>query len=158
MKTTASGLICLLLLNSTVVFSAPQANVTPLKNNAAHLATYQAEKEKLDQALIKQAIAGEIDDHQMSLMVIFLLILAGIFYHRSIELERKRTSHYLQKIETRYRNTFEFAPIGILNISLQGRFLEVNQTTCALLGYKREELLTMSVLDVTPPHEKSYCK
>lgn len=36
-----------------------------------------------------------------------------------------------------------------------GRFLDVNETTCRSLGYRRDELLTMSVGDVTPGLDRS---
>lgn len=56
--------------------------------------------------------------------------------------------------EERFRNTLEHAPIGILVASLDGRFIEVNQSICDFLGYSREELLKLTIMDITHPDDK----
>ena len=67
--------------------------------------------------------------------------------------ERKRTEQQLQQNEMRFKNTFENAPIGIVNFNRQGRFIAVNQTFCDFVYYSRAELLTMSVADVSIKEE-----
>ena len=42
--------------------------------------------------------------------------------------------------ERLYRSTFDAAPVGIVHVDLDGRWLRVNQRLCDLLGYSREEL------------------
>jgi len=69
--------------------------------------------------------------------------------------ERKAVEQRLIASEAQFRNTFEFAPIGIVNVSLDKHFLAVNQTFCKMLGYSRAELLTMTVLDITQPQDQS---
>ena len=49
---------------------------------------------------------------------------------------------------------FEQAPRGMGRLSLEGRWLAVNQTLRALLGYDREELLRLNVQDVTHPDDR----
>jgi two-component system cell cycle sensor histidine kinase/response regulator CckA len=49
-----------------------------------------------------------------------------------------------------YRAAFEHARDALLVADDAGRYLEVNPAACSLLGYSRDELLTMSVWDVTP--------
>ncbi len=49
---------------------------------------------------------------------------------------------------------YEHAPIGIVESSLDGRFLNVNEEFCRLLGYAKEELLRHSIKDFT--HEDDY--
>lgn len=44
--------------------------------------------------------------------------------------------------------TFEYAPIGIAHAGLDGRFLIVNRKLCNLIGYSRDELMTMSFRDI----------
>lgn len=63
----------------------------------------------------------------------------------------KQRSELLQKSEERFRTTFEAAPIGVNNSSLDGRLLEVNQGYCEFLGYQAKELLTMTCMQVTAP-------
>ncbi|HEV1997420.1 MAG TPA: PAS domain S-box protein [Candidatus Dormibacteraeota bacterium] len=49
----------------------------------------------------------------------------------------------LRVSEERFRELVENAPVGITEISLDGRLLDANPTVCALLGYSREELIGM---------------
>lgn len=53
--------------------------------------------------------------------------------------------------EESYRVTFDHAPVGIMHNSLDSRILHVNPKLCEILGYTREELLTMSLADIIPP-------
>ena len=45
-------------------------------------------------------------------------------------------------------------PIGIVESSLTGMYLDVNEEFCRMLGYEREELLQCGIKDVT--HEEDY--
>lgn len=67
---------------------------------------------------------------------------------------RRESERALRESEERFRNTLEHAPIGIMAASLNGRFIEVNQAICDLLGYSREELLKLSFMDITHPDDK----
>jgi PAS domain S-box-containing protein len=49
-------------------------------------------------------------------------------------------SHDLVESERLYRSTFDAAPVGIVHVSLDGRWLRVNQRLCDLLGYSCDEL------------------
>src|SRR5260370_26823118 len=44
--------------------------------------------------------------------------------------------------------------MGISEVHSQGRLLRVNETTCAITGYSREELLGLTVFDVTHPDDR----
>ncbi|WP_333872880.1 CHASE domain-containing protein [Methylobacter sp.] len=70
------------------------------------------------------------------------------------QLVDERTAALAQS-EERFRSTFEGAPVGVVNVSFDGRFLEVNQGFCDLVGYSRNELLTMTFIQVTHP---DYCQ
>ncbi len=48
---------------------------------------------------------------------------------------------------------FDVAPVGMCSTDLDKRWLEVNDALCELLGYKREELLSKTWLELT--HEES---
>lgn len=51
--------------------------------------------------------------------------------------------------EKQFRNTFEFAPNGIALVGLDGSWLTVNTSLCAMLGYTEEELSKMTFTDIT---------
>lgn len=59
----------------------------------------------------------------------------------------------LQDSETRTRQIVELAPDAYFQADLQGRFVDVNQAACTLLGYERNELLGKGILDVIPPED-----
>jgi PAS domain S-box-containing protein len=55
--------------------------------------------------------------------------------------ERKHAQEALRLSEERFRSLFENSPIAYQSLDREGRFLDVNQRLCHLLGYEREELL-----------------
>jgi len=64
--------------------------------------------------------------------------------------ERRRTEEALLDSEARYRAFSDATTEGII-LHDQGRIMEVNQAIVDHFGYSREELLGMSVLDITAP-------
>jgi PAS domain S-box-containing protein len=57
----------------------------------------------------------------------------------------------LQEIEERFRGFFEYAPSGIVVVSLDGRMLQVNAAFCRILGYAERELLTKAWEELIHP-------
>src|SRR5882672_6066345 len=53
--------------------------------------------------------------------------------------------------EARFRAIFENAAVGIARVAPDGRWLEVNQRLCDIVGYSREELMTKTFGDITHP-------
>jgi PAS domain S-box-containing protein len=68
--------------------------------------------------------------------------------------EAKRAADALAESEQRLAATYEHAGIAISEVDAQGRLLRVNETTCVITGYAREELLQLSVFDVTHPDDR----
>ena len=68
--------------------------------------------------------------------------------------ERKRAETALRESEDRFRATFEQAAVGIAHVTPDGRWLRVNRKLCEILGYSRQELLSVSFLDMTLPDER----
>ena len=78
----------------------------------------------------------------------------GIFANRmALELERKQAEERLRRSEEQLRLTLENAPIGIATVDLEGRLLNVNPAFCAILGYSADELLEMTISDITHPDD-----
>src|SRR5215510_1172498 len=59
----------------------------------------------------------------------------------------------LSDSESRFRATFENAAVGIAHVAPDGRWLEVNQRLCDIVGYTREELMTKTFGDITHPDD-----
>src|SRR6516162_2530972 len=72
-------------------------------------------------------------------------------------IQSKRESHKKIKAffdsETGCCGIFENAAIGIARVAPDGRWLEVNQRLCDIVGYTREELLTKTFADITHPDD-----
>jgi two-component system cell cycle sensor histidine kinase/response regulator CckA len=65
-------------------------------------------------------------------------------YSRMLEAEVGLRTIDLVESERLYRSTFDGAPVGIVHVGLDGRWLRVNQRLCDLLGYTAEELQSAS--------------
>ena len=67
--------------------------------------------------------------------------------------ERKRSEEALRASEEILRATFDQASVGISFSTPDLRFLQMNDRYCEIVGYSREELMEMDVLDVQLPDE-----
>lgn len=65
--------------------------------------------------------------------------------------ERVRFEEALRASEAAYRGLFDSITLGIYIQAEDGRFLDVNPGACAMYGYKREELIGKTPLDVSAP-------
>src|SRR5438067_3952471 len=65
----------------------------------------------------------------------------------------RQTEEALRESEERFRGTFENAAVGIIHTDSAGRFLRVNGTYCAIVGYSREELLRKTLRDIIHPDD-----
>lgn len=65
--------------------------------------------------------------------------------------ERKAMEQALRESETRFRSIFENAGAGIVTLDSNGHFLQTNHEFCRMLCYEAEELLQLTVYDITHP-------
>jgi two-component system, cell cycle sensor histidine kinase and response regulator CckA len=70
--------------------------------------------------------------------------------------ERKAAEEALLRNERRYRTLFETITDEILLIAADGQLIDVNDTVCRMLGYTRDELLSMRIEDVLPPEKSDH--
>jgi PAS domain S-box-containing protein len=63
--------------------------------------------------------------------------------------ERKRAEDTLRESEEKFRSVFRDAGVGMVIVSLEGRFLAANKAFCDSLGYTEEELQEKTVESVT---------
>jgi chemotaxis family two-component system sensor kinase Cph1 len=67
--------------------------------------------------------------------------------------EERWTGDALRISEERFRVTMQHAPMGLALLDLDGRWLDANPALCALLGRSREELLGLTLAEVTHPDD-----
>lgn len=59
----------------------------------------------------------------------------------------------LQQSEQRFRGAFETAAHGMALVDINGRFLQINQAFCNIIGYTKEEILTIDFQKITYPDD-----
>jgi PAS domain S-box-containing protein len=67
--------------------------------------------------------------------------IAGAIANAQLFMERKQT-------EEKYRTIVSTTMDSFWIVDMQGRFLDVNDAYCRVIGYSRDELLTMSISDI----------
>jgi PAS domain S-box-containing protein len=55
--------------------------------------------------------------------------------------------------ESLFRNTLEYAPVGIAFANRDGRYRHCNRAFCAMLGFSAAELTARSIADITPAED-----
>ncbi|KAB2805423.1 PAS domain-containing sensor histidine kinase [Phaeocystidibacter luteus] len=63
--------------------------------------------------------------------------------------KRKRAAEVLAAQEELFRNTFEYASIGMALVGLDGTWMRVNKRVAEFLGYSQEELLELTFQEIT---------
>lgn len=63
--------------------------------------------------------------------------------------DRKKIEQALRASEKSFKEIIEFAPIGMAIVSLEGKFVIVNQTLCNIVGYNNDELLSLTFQEIT---------
>ncbi len=61
----------------------------------------------------------------------------------------------LRESERRHADTIELAAIGIAHVDETGRLTHANRWLCELLGYRREELLALTVKQISHPDDRN---
>jgi PAS domain S-box-containing protein len=71
--------------------------------------------------------------------------------------ERKRAEDAMREVQEAFRRAFEDAPIGVALFGVEaeerGRLLQVNHSMSQITGYSGRELLSMSLEEITHPHD-----
>jgi PAS domain S-box-containing protein len=65
----------------------------------------------------------------------------------------KATQKSLVITENKFKNIFDNAAIGIAMVEPNGRWREVNDELCNIVGYPREELMQLTFQDITHPED-----
>ncbi len=76
-------------------------------------------------------------------------IKGAIMISRDIT-ERKKNEKKIQESESKYRTLFESSTDGIYSTDMEGNFIEFNKAFLEILGYSKEELLTLNIRKITP--------
>ena len=67
--------------------------------------------------------------------------------------ERKLAQEALARSESAFRATFEQAAVGVARVATDGRWLQVNQRLCGIVGYTPDEMLALNFQDIVHPDD-----
>jgi PAS domain S-box-containing protein len=79
-------------------------------------------------------------------------VQAVVINYRDVT-ERRNMQDEISIREQNYRSILAQASDGIFAINSSGRFIDVNPSGCAMLGYTLEELLAIKMADLFPPQD-----
>jgi PAS domain S-box-containing protein len=68
--------------------------------------------------------------------------------------EGRRIEEELRRSEEEFRSLFDLSAVGMTQVSPEGRYLRVNRKLCQMLGYSEQELLQLTLHDVTHPDDR----
>ena len=83
-----------------------------------------------------------------SLMILGFLVLFLILLER-----QSRTAAIVARGQARFFATFNQAAMGIAHTTLDGKYLDVNQKFCEILGYTREEMRDRTLSEIVHPED-----
>ena len=116
----------------------------------------RADKEKRSHFFFRHRLAnGEVRDvevHSGPLTINSRHLLYSVIHDIT---ERRQAEQQLQASEARFRHILEHAPLGISISDMSGRFTQVNQAFCEIIGYRQEELQSMVIDDITYPEDRN---
>jgi len=67
--------------------------------------------------------------------------------------QKLKIQEKMRRRDAQFRAIFEQAAVGIARVALDGRFLQVNQRICQMLGYNEKEMLAKTMAEITHPEE-----
>jgi PAS domain S-box-containing protein len=80
------------------------------------------------------------------------MVVAGMGFTQDVT-DGRRREQQLSESEDRFRLSFDYAPFAMALIGLDGRYERVNPAMCNLTGYSAEQLMGMSIADITHPDD-----
>ncbi|MEQ8523753.1 PAS domain S-box protein [Gracilimonas sp.] len=108
-----------------------------------------------------QSVLAYFDDPKMitwvqSLKGWFFVLVSGVMVYALVWKNNSLLSEAFDKLSKsrdEFKATFEYAPVGIAHHKPNENWIQVNQTLCDMLGYTREELLTLNFEDFIHPKD-----
>lgn len=120
--------------------------------------THSLIKAKLDQlktnldVLNTETSAASLASGIAMSFALLTLLIGGIRLRREL-IDRKLAELQAQENQMRFEATFDQAAVGIAHVAPDGQWLRVNDKTCQIVGYSREELLRITFQEITHPDD-----
>ena len=105
-------------------------------------------------------VAGQPHFNSQGQVLEWVITYTSIQKYKEVEQEFEKQSEFINALlinlsdgEEKFRTTFEQVAVGFAHVSLDGRWLRVNQKLCEITGYPHEEILNLTFQDITHPDD-----
>ncbi|KVN88855.1 hypothetical protein WJ68_04825 [Burkholderia ubonensis] len=134
---------------------ATVALVWPVTPKALALPGANQPQRANDDTLREVAAPRKATEHLHALTITPIQIVESQYFSGFLRdiAARNETERALRDSEKRFRATFQQAAVGIAHVAPDGRWLRVNEKLCDIVGYTREELLSLTFQDITHPDD-----
>ena len=103
-----------------------------------------------DEEFAARAISLGVQDYLIKGRIVGDLLYRAILY----AIERKKSEQLLKNSEEKFRAFFELTGVGAFQAAPRdGKFILVNRSFCKVTGYGSEELMSLSLTDITHPDD-----
>lgn len=79
--------------------------------------------------------------------------IGGILYYMENITAKKHNEELLRINEESFKNSFDYAAVGMALVDNQGQFIKVNDAFCNMLDYSEEELMDKTFQEITYPDD-----
>lgn len=110
--------------------------------------------EELDDLIGKNKVKEWEKNRRLHVWILFIwlsIIATTTASFWVYEKRREKASAELRESEEQFRMLFDLAVDGIFILDMQGHFLDVNRTAYERLGYTKEEILSLNIMELDPP-------
>lgn len=141
----------------------PRFNDNPIVQGAPHIRFYagipllSSTGLALGTLCVVDYVPRTLSDVQLRMLNNLAEIARREIINREFALNAQAVSTESQRMsiesEHRFQFTFEQAAVGIAIVGTDGRWLQVNQKLCSIVGYSAAELLPLTYQDITHPDD-----
>jgi PAS domain S-box-containing protein len=105
-------------------------------------------------AAVRAISLPTISDIPLVIAVLTVLsIVVSLFLLAVTAIRLNETHAALEQTRVQTRELIDLASEGIFIADLDGRYVDVNEAGCRMLGYSRKEILSKSITDLIPPSD-----
>jgi PAS domain S-box-containing protein len=94
---------------------------------------------------------GRLKLNEQGKPIMMLGTIHDITHRKLMEIELIKAKERAEESTSKFRNYVENAPDGVFVCNERGEYVEVNPAATLVTGYTGDELLRMSIKDITPP-------
>lgn len=149
---------CVLALSAAALLARPRAGIMGLVTSSSaggtavrHMLLGLASVAPLAGGIAFGARRGWFDPSLSTALVTFCGVAAGAVSILTAGRRVERAAEARRRSEERARQLFDQASDGVFIADLEGRYVDVNAAACRMLGFTRDELLRLTILDLIRP-------